>query len=335
MPRPRPQTSALRSPLDFILGTLGSVRTLRVLSTVTVPLSQAEIARRADVTLSALPALLANLETAGVIAYEGRGRTRQIVVNNRHPIVRSLGLLFRDERDRWERIQNELRQIAQSSTPELVCAWLGGPAAVRQDRFTDPLVWGLLTETPLPIARQEDLRTRANIVQSREHLIIALRFYQYADLLRFTAAQLDALKSAIVLYGPAPFDLISARMQRVGNSEKNPALASRRSGKSQPSVRALAAWIAEHLVKEPEFIADARNYIERRLPHAGQVERLALIEWQGLLDTLTPAQLAALLREDSERADELRQNIPFLGKLTDDERAAVRSALIRGRKRRS
>ncbi len=316
MPRPHPKSSALRYPLDFILGTHGSLRALRVLAATQVPLSQSELARRANLSPSAVPALLGSLEAAGVIAYEGRGRTRQVHLHNRHPLISSLRELFRAERDRWVTIQQQLRQILGSNATDIISAWVEGSVTVRRDRFDDALVVGILSEGPLSIATQETLRRASNGVQCTYHVMIALSYYQRADLLRFTATRRAALQNAIVLHGPAPIDLINAQPRARGAQ-------SRERLRVRPNAKDVAARLSDRIVREPEMITDARAHIDRRLPLASSVERLALIEWQGLLDSLTAGQIAALLREDSERADRLRQNSPFLGALGDDDRAEL------------
>lgn len=232
--------------------------------------------------------------------------------------------LFQEEQNRWLRIQTQLREMVGTIAPDIICAWIEGPVTVRQDRFVDPLVVGTLSETPLSIAAQEILRKQTNGVQSSQHVMVALRFYQRADLLRFTAARRAALQRAIVLYGPTPIDIMDGAMRHRPSAKGVPSTrAPHSAGKARASVQAFAARIANRLVKEPEIVASARAHIDRRLPLAGDVERLALLEWQGLLDSLTVGQIAALLRETSERADVLRQNTPFLGALGDDERAEL------------
>jgi IclR-like helix-turn-helix domain-containing protein len=311
VPRPRPTSSAQRAPLDFVLGTQGAVRVLRVLSATQVPLSQAELARRAKLTLSALPSLLQGLEASGIVTYVGRGRTRQVQLHTRHPLVSPLMQLFRDERSRWQRIENDLRAMIRTIVPGALSAWLEGPVAESRDRFSDPLVVAVLADSTLPLDTQEALRRQSNALQGEHHVIVALRLHQRADLVRFTPAQRKALEQVVLLFGPAPLDL-SGRSgapshAKARNDEQLPKDASRR----RPTPAAIGAAIADQLLREPELVERARASIERRLSVATPTERLALLEWQGLLDSLTVAQLAAVLREESERADTLRQNQPF------------------------
>ena len=90
------------------------------------------------------------------------------------------------------------------------------------------------------------------------------------------------------------------------------------------SAREIARQVAAKLTRDPELVAHARDFIDRRLALAGNTERLALLEWKGLLESLTAGQLAMLLREDSDRADRLRESLPFVGALADDAKRVPR-----------
>jgi hypothetical protein len=328
MPRPRPTGSALRAPFDFVLGSQGAVRVLRVLSNTEVPLSQSELARRASLSLSGLPALLATLESASLVNWIGRGRTRQVQLHRSHPLAAPLRQLFVDEAARWRRIHDRLGEIVASVGESIIAAWIEGPVTVLRDSFDDPLTVGVLAEQPIPVRLQERLRQQTNQVQATDRLIIGLRFHQRADLVRFSSERRAMLEHATVLYGPAVADLLDQHDQRPqprarGNTKKKGS----RSGRAErPAPKVIATLIAERLVREPELIAAAQHHVNRRLAIASDVERLALLEWKGLLETLTARQVAGLLREDSERADRLRQNLPFVGALSDGERAQLFSS---------
>jgi len=323
MPRPTPASSAIRTPLDYILGTRGAVSVLRELHATQVPLSQAELARRAAMHLRGLPAILNGLEVAGVVSYVGRGRTRQVQLHHLHPLAQLLRQLFQAEAVRWNAVQQRLREIVHAEHARVLAAWIEGPVATGDDRFTDPILVGILSEAPLPTAAQEGIRQQSNGLQSQQHVIIALHFYQRADLLRFTAERRSALERAILIHGPAPLDLLGVpakpgKTPRGGAPRAETAVAL-----PPPRPREIARAVAAKLIRDPEIVARAREFLDRRLALAGDAERLTLLEWKGLLDSLTAGQLAALLREDSERADRLRQSLPFVGVLTDAERAAL------------
>lgn len=323
MRRQAPTSSALRTPLDYIVGTRGAVRVLRVLHATQVPLSQAELARRAELHARGLPAILDGLEAAGMVSYAGRGRTRQVQLYHLHPLIQPLRQLFQSEASRWHAVQQRLREVVHSESARLIAAWIEGRVSMGQDRFSDPIDVGILSEAPLPAAVQENLRRQSNGLQSQQHVVIALHFHHRADFVRLSPARRSGLEHAILLYGPAPLD-IPGTVAKSG-SGKPGAARSRRPARSSTlsRPREIAEVVAGKLLRDPELINRAREFVDRRLALAGDAERLTLLEWKGLLDSLTGGQIAAVLREDSARADALRQSLPFVGVLTNAERAQV------------
>jgi hypothetical protein len=303
------KSSAARRPLDYILGTVGGVRVLRELHGAEVPLSQTELARRTGLHLRGMPGILRTLESAGVITYAGRGRSRQVQLNGQHPLIAALRGLFQSESSRWDQVQQELRQLWSPPGANLVAAWIEGPVAEGTDRFEDPIAVTVLTDGLGSSQERERVRTQCNAIQLTHHVTIAVRYHQRADLLRFTDERWAALENGISLYGPAPTDLMplpARAAHALAVAEQSPPAPAGRP-------RSIAERVAEKLTRDPELVVRARRFIERRLSLAGETERLTLLEWKGLLESQTPAQLAVLLREDSERADVLRQSLPFVG----------------------
>ncbi len=294
---------------------------LRALCTTRIPLSQAELARRAELHPRGLPAILEGLETAGVVAYAGRGRTRQVQLYYQHPLVQPLTQLFQAEANRWHAIQQGLRELMQAHGLLVVSAWIDGPVADGFDRFSDPIAIGILAEAPLGLGEREAIQKRLNGLQALHHVVIAAHYYERADLARFAKPRRTELENAVLLFGAAPMDL-SAKF-RFGSEEGRLEEVNRRkrttSALKRP--REIANLIASKLTHDPELIARAREFIDRRLALAGDTERLSLLEWKGLLDSLTPGQVASVLRDESPRADMLRQSLPFIGVLTEEERA--------------
>src|ERR1035437_230034 len=321
----RPTTlssSATRRPFDHILGTVGGVRVLRELHSAQVPLSQTELARRTGLHLRGLPGILRVLESAGVITYSGRGGSRQGQLNGQHPLIGTVRNLFQAESSRWEQIQQQLRQLWSAQSANLVAVWIEGSVAEGTDRFEDPIAVTVLTDGLGSPQERERVRTQCNGIQFTHHVTIAVRYHQRADLLRFTDERWATIENAMSLYGPAPKDLkpLPARTADAlaSSTQSTPALTNR--------PRLIAERIAAKLMRDPELVVRARNFIDRRLTVAGETERLTLLEWKGLLESQTPAQLSSLLRENSERADVLRQSLPFVDVLSDAERTAVFSS---------
>ena len=75
---PAEQQSALRKPLNYLLGTETAVRILRVLSTTATPIGKAELARQADLNASGVRRALKPLIELGIVDEVGN--------TPRHPV---------------------------------------------------------------------------------------------------------------------------------------------------------------------------------------------------------------------------------------------------------
>jgi hypothetical protein len=80
--------------------------------------------------------------------------------------------------------------------------------------------------------------------------------------------------------------------------------------------------IAKRLLANPESVLNrARSNIERWRPvHAGTFSAHALEEWRILLNTKSVPELVAIITEDSDEGQRLRQSTPFTGILSEEER---------------
>jgi hypothetical protein len=79
--------------------------------------------------------------------------------------------------------------------------------------------------------------------------------------------------------------------------------------------------IAKRLLANPESVLNrARSNVERWTPvHAGTFSAHALEEWRILLDTKSVPELVAIVTEDSDEGQRLRQSTPFTGILSEEE----------------
>lgn len=84
--------------------------------------------------------------------------------------------------------------------------------------------------------------------------------------------------------------------------------------------RRLAEEIADLLPNDPSLIDRAADWIDDRLEAASPEEAKDLREWRRILEELSIQQIQAHLREESERADRLRQSLPFMGVLSAEGR---------------
>lgn len=85
--------------------------------------------------------------------------------------------------------------------------------------------------------------------------------------------------------------------------------------------------IAMRLLASPKEVVElARENLNRWIQiHEGTGTVYALKEWQTLLETKTIAELAAIITEDSDEGQRLRQSTPFAGVLSDQERKEIMS----------
>lgn len=83
--------------------------------------------------------------------------------------------------------------------------------------------------------------------------------------------------------------------------------------------------IAARLMDSPvEVIGLARENLRRWIQvHEGTGTVYALKEWQILLDTKSIPELVAIITEDSDEGQRLRQSTPFAGVLSDHERTEI------------
>jgi len=86
--------------------------------------------------------------------------------------------------------------------------------------------------------------------------------------------------------------------------------------------------VAEKMrVDETEVLQIARNNLKRWLKSesfAGS-ERVALLEWQEILDNSTPEEIKKIITADTDEGQRLRSSSPFAGVLSEAEREKIRS----------
>jgi excisionase family DNA binding protein len=128
--------------------------------------------------------------------------------------------------------------------------------------------------------------------------------------------------------GDLPFETVGThRRVRRSDLERLRFTTTRLSADQRRSLR-LAYATAGKLVQDPERVLSvARANLDRmQARHTRGRPAVWLQQWRDLLDGPLD-ELLNVLTAPSERARELRQNSPFAGVLSDDERAAVLSAI--------
>lgn len=308
MRRPANPQEPLRTPLNEILGSPGSLRVLRVLAFSEQLMGRAQVARRAELNPSGVRRTLDRLAELGVVETVGSGRNRAVRLRERHPLYTALRSLFAAERDLFERTIAELRRQIVAAGIAAKAVWIESPEA----RSPGTIDVGALAD-PQDLERVvAALQCLAEAVEERLRMHFVVHGYTDADRLA-AGDQWRRLEQVTLLHGWIP---AGWRREGGGPITAHAGLDSR--------ARRLAEAIAEILPNDPSLADRAREWIDQRLAASTDGRGTpALREWRRILTQLSISQVQALLSEDTERADRLRQSLPFVEVLSPSERAEL------------
>lgn len=315
-PTSQPQ-SALRTPLNHLLGREANVRILRVLATAGAPLGRGELARRAALQASGVRLVVDRLATLGVIELVGTGARQQVRWREEYPLAPLLRGLFEAEAARVERLTATLKRAAGALAPPPNAVWIEGPFAVGADRRGDMLLIGVVTTSGDAERVGERFRGTLAEIERVEDVTIELRVRSRADLAALPWAEREVLARATSVFGLPPEALVGAPTKTPGRHR------GRTHADQDARALALAAAIAAKLTVDPGLIPRTRQQIARRMAEASPREQAELREWDLVLRTMSLARLRSLLTDRGERATRLRQTLPFLGILSPAERATA------------
>jgi len=320
---PAQRQSALRFPLNELLGTEANVRLLRALAEAGTPLSASELARRTRLHLSGIGKAIAGLTDAEIIEPVGSGSRSPVQLRPGHPLAGALRELFQRERDRFDTLVERLRSAAARIDPLPKAVWIQGAAATGDDRIGDPIVIGMLAAAPSVERVRAAFEAQVESIERELEVTIEVHARTAADLESAPPGDIERLKDVIPLLGPPPMALLSRddadRRRRVGRSRI------RSHHDADARARALASAIADRLKTDPSLVPRARTYLARRLTKASAGEQRELQEWDRILRTMSLARLRRFLVDPGERATRLRQTLPFVGVLTAEERERLAS----------
>ncbi len=317
MRSPSRSHSALRAPLNDILGTEVSVRIIRLLTGTTVPMSKAAIARRTSLNESGVGRAISELADLGIVASVGMGPRRLYHLREEHPLASPLADLFAAELARFDSLVDALRAAVRALDPPPRAAWIQGPVVAETDEPGDSVVVGILASAKCVDETVDQLRAGITALEREADITIAVHGLASPDLAALPDSQRADLDDTLPLLGPPPMELMAVSgSARTGTPARSHGDLDRRA-------LALAQAIAEKLSEDPSLIDRARKYISRRRPEASVREWKELDEWDRILRTTSLARLRRLLVEPSERATRLRQTLPFVGALSAREREAI------------
>ncbi len=81
--------------------------------------------------------------------------------------------------------------------------------------------------------------------------------------------------------------------------------------------------IAEKLRADPSLLEIPRRNLQRWLKTCSDDVRPALLEWQEIIEEGDIARIIGILEERSDKARAMRQNSPFPGVMSTQERLAI------------
>jgi hypothetical protein len=300
-PPARPQ-DPLRTPLNEVLGAEGNVRVLRVLAARKAGLGRAAVAREARLNPRGVHAILDRLALAGIVNLQQSGRAGIVTLRENHPLTRVIRRLFQEERALFDRIVTTVRDAAGEAIPDVRAVWVAAGTSI-----------GTAQVGVLASAREVDRATYALEQQLRtveQDLGVHFVVHAYTDAEREVALEPDTPINLV--WGWLPF----AWQQGGGGPLRS-------HGDLDERARRLAAHIAKRIAADPAIVDRAVEWIDQRDRLEADPSKRALDEWRSVLTTLSSRQVEAFLVEQSERADRLRQSLPFVDVLTPEDRAAV------------
>lgn len=314
MRQPAHRQSAMRNPLNHILGTESGVRILRVLSQTRQPLSAADLARMTTLNPTGVRNSIEELIGTGILSPVGGGSRWLVRLRPDHPLTPALRRLFAAEAARAEILRKAIGKAAQELIPPPRSVWMQGPVADGTDKPGVPLTVGVLASGGDLESTLEALREKIAEMEKQQDVTVEVRGFSKADLSTVSVQERSEIMRAIPLWGPPPTAFIEESPSETPRSRK------RTHGSLDARSLALATKIAQKLREDPSLIERARQRVAARMRTASPGERKELKEWDRVLRSASPRRLQALLTDPGPRATRLRQTLPFLDALTRDER---------------
>jgi hypothetical protein len=283
-------------------------------------MSKAAIARRASLNASGVSRSIDELCERGIIEALGTGSRRLYRLRMEHPLGAALRDLFAAESAWFQSIIDELRIVVGSLRPPPRAAWIQGPVATETDTCDDAITIGLVASARDIDRLVDEVGDVAARIEQAHDVSIEPFGLTSADLATLAEATRDELRTALPLLGPPPSALFRDddpdRIRRTILSHDE----------LDQRALVLAGAIAERLRNDPSIVERAREHVAQRLRVASPQERKEYREWARVLQTMSIPRLRRFLVDRSERATRLRQTLPFLGVLSEDELAALKES---------
>lgn len=308
------QNSALRTPLNEILGSRGHILVLRQLVKLENPASHSELHDRTGLSRQGVYDVVVRLIETGILRYVGSGRQQHVNLRNEHPLANVIRQLFKSEKERYssliKRLQQEISTIEQKPTS----VWIFGQVARGTDEYGDPVQIALLGDVKSVDSQTDSFRNRLYQagIESDYDVTIDIRGVTVADL-ESRPALID--DEVILLWGIDPQSILERPGKNSGKQKTHRELDAR-------SLTDAKAW-TDLLRKYPEIVSRTINYLDEHIPQISSGEKKELQEWKHILETMSYQRLKKFLLSNSERSVRLRQSLPFWPALNEKERTEL------------
>ena len=305
------QNSAIKSPLNEILGYQANVRLLRCLFETDGGMSYSELAERTGLSLPGVHKVVSRMMTLGIIEFTGSGKRQQINIRNEYPLTDNLEELFKAEKRYYHSLITSLKEIIDRLEPQPRSAWIFGTLARGSDEYGDPIRIGILGN----IKKIDEITD-----QFREQLIESGIEQRFDVTIEVSGIVLADLKSNETSYADEIIPLWGADPKHYlkNTGEESNVIDSHQELDKRSKIDA-KAWV-ELLQRHPEIIERTIKDLEERISQISSGEKKELQEWKHILKSMSHQRLKKFLESDSERSTRLRQSLPFWPVLKNKER---------------
>lgn len=203
--------SAIRNPLDLILGVDSNVRVLRALVRHGGLLSSSDIGRRARLSKTSTRLGLIALEATGIVSAEGSGYNRLYRFNTGHDLSPAIESLFAAEDRRFAAIIDAVRNSPGDLAEHVESLWVYGSVARGEDRLGSDLDVGVVADADKLATVVESVRENLATPSERLGFSPSVVGLDMEDVRRLSRDDdpwwSNVVKDAIVLVGRRPEDL--------------------------------------------------------------------------------------------------------------------------------
>lgn len=300
----------IKYPLNELIGTRAHVRLLRVMANeVEGPITAADAAKRAGLTVPGAQKALGKLLRSGFISRVGGGRNYQYEIRGSDLLMQIIIELFQVEKNRYEQLLANIKNEIDKIVPPPRAVWVQSTPK----EIDNPLIFGMLHETSHLAKCVRQFQSGLNPIEKDFDLTIEVVGYTKAE---FADLELGGVN---VLYGVMPQLSDGSRLRQTKN-----ALTHR---EKDLQLNLLSQKLAAMLEKDASLVRRAKDHIDRLLKENQGAAAKDLLEWRSILDSYSIRRLVQFLNSKSERAYRLRQSNPFFAVLSETERKKLNKDL--------